>query len=195
MNKQIELSKETNESTLKSEYETDISELRKNLQLEKDRYTDLQGSINTNRIKNYVKNLVNQDEIAVPGHIKDEDEIKSYINIERKKNELLFNSVHNFDIDDYDNIITKDDQGNILKDDTQSPMKVDNIYKDFKVKNFMNLKEVKQKGRGEGDLFPSNNMTNFKDINEVIAHYEKKGVKVGTSQMDAVVAEFNKKNK
>ncbi len=192
MKKQIDISKETDSSRIRSEYENDISQLKKTLQSEKDRYSELETSIKTNSISNHIKNLVNQDEINVPNYIKDPEEIKNFIKIEKRKNELLFNSTHKFDIDEHKNIITKDLQGNILKDEMQSPMKVDNIYKDFKVKNFMNLKEVKQQGRGEGDIFPSNKMTNFKDINEVITHYEKKGVKVGTSQMDAVIEEFSK---
>lgn len=195
MLKQIDLSKETDSNKIKAEYETDISELRKTLQAEKDKYAELQSSIKKNKISNYIKNLVNQDDINVPGHIKDEEAIKNFINVERKKNELLFNSMHGFDIDEYDNIIVKDKQGNVLKDDTQSPMKVDNIYKDFKVKNFMNLKEVKAQGRGEGDMLPSREMTNFNSISEVMKHYEKKGVKPNTSEMDAIIMEWNKKNK
>ena len=193
MAKQIDLSKETSSDKIKSEYEKDIIALRETLDKERKKYIELESSIKKSTIDNYIKSLVNKDEISIPNHIKEEPEIKKYVEIERQKNELLFKSLHKFELDDYNNIVTTDTNGNVIKDDTQSPLKVDNIYQDFKVNNFMNLKKVENKGRGEGDRFPSRDMTNFNNVQELMTYYEAKGVKTGTSEMDAIVLEYNKK--
>lgn len=193
MHKQIEFSKEADNEKLEAEYKQRLSAYEKKLQEKDSEINQMILKSKQSRINSLIDNHFNSLQIEAPAHLKDEKQISEYIKLEKEKNKAFFKNQYEFDIDEYDNIIAKKG-GEILKDNTLNPIRVDNLVQDYVKSSFIPIKQSIQ-GRGEGDRLPSRDMTKFKSVNEVIEHYKAKGVKPNTSEMDAIIMEYNKTNK
>lgn len=192
MQSQIEISKESDISKLKSEHDNNLSILKKTIE-EKDKEIEkikLDGK--NSRINSHISNLFNSVQIEVPDYIKNEEDVKKYVQEHKKMHELNFKSkFEKFDIDEYNNIIAVK-EGKVLKDsDTLNPVTVDNLFQDYSKNSFMNLKQSR-KGRGEGDKYPSVDMTNIKTQEDLEKFAEEKGVIKHTSEYDALYAKYIK---
>lgn len=189
--KQIELNKSSNDSELKSKYESDIEELRKTINNYKTKLE--QNELNNKKFKidNTIDSYFNSININVPDGIEDKE---SYIKTQRNKEKVFFKSQYDFDIDEYGNIITSAKGGDILKDETLTPKKVDNLIQDYVSKNIVQVEQKVIKGRGEGDRLPSTNMANLKSQEDLENYAKEKGIRKNTSEYDALYIEYKKNN-
>ena len=192
--KQLQLAKESNESEIKNQYESDISKLRESLTAKDAEINEMNTLFKNNKINSPIDSFFNSLNIEVPAHIKDEQKAKEYIKTERNRHNVYFKSMNKRDVDEHGNIITLDENGNVLKDEKLQPITIDNLLDNYVKDSFVNVKQ-EIKGRGEKDRLPGNGVSNIKSISDLNEYAKKKGIKPNTPEMDAITIEFMKNNK
>jgi hypothetical protein len=179
-------------SKIRGEYEKDLEALRKQVDEERDKTKKIETQRKLDLINSTIDNEFQGFQIEVPSHIKDADKVKDYARKEIEKNKTYFKSIHQFDLNDSNNIVVKNKNGDILKDDKQSPLPVDILVKKFAEDNFMNIKQQKG-GRGEGDYHSgSNELINIQSDDQFNAHLKKKGIHPNSGEADALYIEWKK---
>jgi hypothetical protein len=150
--------------------------------------------VNSFKANMIVESEINKIPFAVPESITDEKEKAAFLQAERNKAKLLFLNSYNVEFDNENNaILKKGDE--IVKDDLQNAAKVGDVMPIFAKSNYFAMETIenKAKGRGAGDSSVKTDFANIKSTAELIEYAEKKGVKKGTPEMDALFAEFSKK--
>jgi hypothetical protein len=185
----IETSKEGDIQKLSNDYEKRLAALQKTVEDEKAQREALINKSKSEKINYKIDNYFNALQIEVPEYIKDENQAKEFVKMEREKNKLMFKTKYSFDLDENDNIIPVKD-GEVLRDEIQNPLGLDKLVNDYVSNSFIPIKK-EIKGRGEEDRLPGR-IAKFKTMDDLNKYAEEKGIRRNTNEFDALVLEFNK---
>ena len=190
LEKKIKLSAETDVSKATAELKADNDKLKDMLSKKDVEISDIQKRHESDAINYEIDSRFNAIQIDVPIHLKDEKEIESYLKREREKAKLHFKSQYDFKRDENKRILAIQN-GEVIKDDLLNPKTVDKLMDSYISESFISVQKGSN-GRGEGDKLPGHALNDIKDVNALIAYADKKGIKKGTSEFDALYIEFEK---
>lgn len=188
-NQQNNSTKKTEE--IKKEFENDLEALRLKLSDKDKEIETLNLKHKHSKINSAIDNFFNAIPIEIPSNITDEKQRADYVKKTLDMHKTFFKSQYNFDLGDNDKIIAKSGE-EVIKDELQNPLSIDSLVKSYQEQSFMPIKQ-KRKGRGDGDYTPTHNeLADIRTREEFNDYLDNKKVKIGTSEADALFAEWNK---
>lgn len=187
----IESSKKKAQEGTENEYQKDLEALRLKLSDKDKEIETLNLKHKHSKINSAIDNFFNAIPIEIPSNITDEKQRADYVKKTLDMHKTFFKSQYSFDLGDNDKIIAKSGE-EVIKDELQNPLSIDSLVKSYQEQSFMPIKQ-KRKGRGDGDYTPTHNeLADIRTREEFNDYLENKKVKIGTSEADALFAEWNK---